>query len=64
MAWDFNPSSHQKHSYYPQLYIHHLLGMVQSESIPVIHVVLINLLEKRKQLPLLQNYFMQITVNK
>ena len=38
--------------------------MVQSESIPVIHVVLINLLEKRKQLPLLQNYFMQITVNK
>lgn len=64
MAWDFNPSSHQKHSYYPQLYIHHLLGMVQSDSIPVIHDILTNLLEKRKQLPLLQNYFMQITVNK
>ena len=54
----------KEHSYYPQLYIHHLLGTVQSESVPVIHDVLTNLLEKRKQLPLLQNYFMQITVNK
>ena len=35
-----------------------------NQRVPVIHDVLTNLLEKRKQLPLLQNYFMQITVNK
>lgn len=65
MAWDFNPSSHQKHSYYPQLYIHHLLGMVQSDSVPVIHDILTNRkLEKKENSSPLQNYFMQITVNK